>query len=121
MTKSRTTGKIVKITALLMAALMLTALLSSCGNSLSGKYTNGLLGLSLEFKSGGKVTLTYPKPSLTGKTGTSEGTYEISKDKTTITMTFGDEEAKSYGGESSLEIGKDYIKVDSLTFTKDKK
>ena len=36
-------------------------------------------------------------------------------------MTFGDEEAKSYGGESSLEIGKDYIKVDSLTFTKDKK
>lgn len=121
MTNSRTTGKIVKITALLMAALMLTALLSSCGNSLSGKYTNELLGLSLEFKSGGKVTLTYPKLSLTGKTGTSEGTYEISKDKTTITMTFGDEEAKSYGGESSLEIGKDYIKVDSLTFTKEKK
>ena len=121
MTKSRTTGKIIKITAMLMAALMLTALLGACGNSLSGKYTNELLGLSLEFKSGGKVTLTYPKLSLTGKTGTSEGTYEISKDKTTITMTFGDEEAKSYRGEPSLEIGKDYIKVDSLTFTKDKK
>lgn len=40
MTKSRTTGKIIKITAMLMAALMLTALLGACGNSLSGKYTN---------------------------------------------------------------------------------
>lgn len=121
MKMTKNTTKMLRLAAFVMTAVMLAALLTSCGG-LSGKYTNDTLGLSFEFKSGGKVVLTYPKITLTGiKSGTSEGTYEINKDKTTITMTFGDEDAKTYGGESSLEMGKDYIKIDSITFTKDKK
>lgn len=121
MTNTQNGKKILRVTAFVMTAIMLAALLTSCGG-LSGKYTNDTLGLSFEFKSGGKVIITYPNITLTGiKSTTSEGTYELNKDKTKITMTFGDEDAKSYGGESEFEMGKDYIKVDGLTFTKDKK
>ncbi len=121
--------KTLKIAALLMTLVLLAGMLASCGTTLSGTYESELLGLSFEFKSGGKVSFTYPSLNISSSilteglinSATSEGTYEISKDKSTITFNFSDEGAKEYDGESSLEIGSDYIKIDSITFTKVKK
>lgn len=124
-----TKNKTLKIVALLLTMVLMTGMLASCGTKLSGAYESELLGLTFEFKSGGKVIFTYPSLNLSSSilteglinSATSEGTYEISKDKTTITFHFGDEGAKDYEGDSSLEIGTDYIKIDSVTFTKVKK
>lgn len=108
-----------RVIAAIAVTVMLLTMLTGCGNRISGKYESDLLGLVIEFKTNGKVYLTYSKfelSSLSMKDVTAEGTYEIKDDK--ITMTFADDGVKEYGGESSFEKGTDYVKINGITFTK---
>lgn len=108
-----------RVVATTMAVVLLLTMLTACGTSISGKYKNDLLGLSFEFKSSGKVYFTYPKielSSLSKSDVTVEGKYEIKDDK--IILTFEDEGAKEYVGESSFEQGDNYIKIKGIKFTK---
>ncbi len=108
-----------RVIAAVAVMVMILTMFTACGNTISGKYKNDLLGLSFEFKSSGKVYFTYPKlelSSLSKKDVTAEGTYEINEGK--ITMSFADEGAKEYSGELSFEKGEDFIKISGVKFSK---
>ncbi len=122
----------VRIAAVALVLVMLTAVLASCGTTLSGVYSGelgigSLVGgkLSYNFK-GSKVTITVTT-TLLGSTSSQEfeGKYEITEadDGTqSITFTFesDDEDAKSYGGTKTFAQDKDAgtITIGGLTYTK---
>ena len=104
-----------KIVALVLVAVMLTAVLASCGK-LSGTYSAEVLGTGaeLEFK-GSKVIIT---PKVLGQRGSAvECKYVIKDDTITITP-LDDGEETEYDGTSDFEKGEDYIKIGILTFNK---
>ena len=104
-----------KIVALVLVAIMLTAVLASCGK-LSGTYSAEILGTGaeLEFK-GSKVIIT-PKV-LGSRQDPIECKYTIKDDTITITP-LKDGEKTEYDGTSDFEKGEDYIKIGILTFNK---
>ena len=106
--------------ALFIVSILLIFSLVSCGGGISGKYSSELMGMTFEFKTGNKVIYTYPEYDF-GASGISsteksvEGTYEINDG--VITFSFDDAEC-DMNGDSSFEKGKDYIKIDGVTFIK---
>lgn len=114
-----------KIALLLTLAVILSGvvlLATSCGGGISGKYTSELLGATVEFKSGGKVVCTCETLEVDGinintVTISSKGTYKIENGKIVFEM---DNDKCIINGENSFEQGKDYVKIDGVTFTKTK-
>ena len=96
--------KALKVVALAMVAVMLCAVLASCGKTLSGKYSSDeVLG--------------------TGTTFEFKGRYSIKDDKITFTFEEADdektkEELKKYSGTFDFEQGDDYIKIGLATYKK---
>ncbi len=104
---------IIRVSALALVIVMLTAVLASCGGP-SGTYEAEVLGqgTSYTFK-GSKVTL---KVKLLGTVTSFEGKYKISGDE--ITFTFEDDDAKEYNQTLAFEQGDDYVKIGMVKYTK---
>lgn len=115
--------KALKVVALAMVAVMLCAVLASCGKTLSGKYSSKEVlgtGTTFEFK-GSKVTITMKAMGV--ELGSVEGKYSIKDDKITLTFEETDdektkEELKKYSGTFDFEQGDDYIKIGLATYKK---
>ncbi len=117
--------KTVRIVAVVMAVLMVTLVLASCGATLSGTYSAEVFGTgkTFEFK-GNKVTVTYKVVGF--ESDPIEGTYKIEDNK--ITFDFVDEsdvenkDLKDFLGElkgsQSFEKGDDYIKIGGVKYEK---
>lgn len=83
----------VRLLALCLAALMLTAMLTACGKSLSGTYVNNTLGLVTKYTfSGDEFTRTMVGLTEFDSGLTSSGTYRISGDTIYLTTELGEEE-----------------------------
>ena len=120
---------VIKVMAVALLAVMMCAVLASCGTTLKGSYSAETKVLLLDVKysyefDGKNVTVkTETEVPLIGTVVNSQtGTYEIKDDK--ITFTWGDAEAKENAtvvenGTFDFEKGKDYIKIGGLTLTKD--
>jgi len=117
--------KTVRILAVVMAVLMVTLILASCGTKLSGKYSAEAFGTGKTFEfDGNKVAVTYKVIGFSGDP--IEGTYKIEDDK--ITFDFIDEEGvenedlKSFLSglttAQSFEKGDDYIKIGGFEYKK---
>lgn len=104
---------IIRVSALALVIIMLTAVLASCGGP-SGTYEAEVLGqkLSYTFK-GSKVTI---KLTLLGTVTSFEGKYKVDGDE--ITFTFEDDDAEEYSGTKTFEQGDDYIKIGTFKYTK---
>jgi len=115
--------KVLKITSVVLVAVMLCVCLAGCGYTLSGTYEALGGAASLIFK-GNKVTLKLT--SLIGSATTIDGTYEIDEEAGTITFTWdteNDEEAdaaEDYSGTLEFSENKEEgtIKIGIFTFTK---
>ncbi len=110
--------KSVRILAVVMAVLMVTLVLASCGKTISGTYSAEIAGTgnTLEF-SGKKVTITYK--FLGKQVGDAvEGTYKIEDNKITITIETEDKEIGALDGTFDFEEGEDYIKIGIIKYTK---
>ena len=110
--------KSIRILAVVMAVLMVTLVLASCGKTLKGTYSAEIAGTgnTLEF-SGKKVTITYK--FLGQQVGDAvEGTYEIKDNKITITVETEDKEIGSLNGTFDFEEGDGYIKIGIIKYTK---
>ena len=110
--------KSVRILAVVMAVLMVTLVLASCGKTLSGTYSAEALGtgVTLEF-SGKKVTMTN-KVLGTQVGDPVEGTYKIEDNKITITVETEDKDIGALNGTFDFEEGEDYIKIGIIKYTK---
>ena len=113
---------ILKIVALSLVAVMICALLVSCGTTLSGTYSAkidvGVAESETSYKfSGKKVTVT-TTAGVAGfeKTVELDGTYKIEDDK--ITFTFEGEDANSYSGTVPFEKTEDGIKIAGVEYKK---
>ena len=107
----------VKILTLVLVIVMIGALLTSCGNILSGKYVSEeIFGSRTEWEFGfSSVTLDIYVAGY--EISSIEGTYKIEDDK--ITIEFSDEDADDedtgkYSGTFDFEKGEDYIKIGSF-------
>lgn len=106
---------IIRISALALVIVMLTAVLASCGGP-SGTYEASVLGQSLSYTfKGGKVTI---KVTVLGQVVSFEGKYKISGDE--ITFTFEDDDAEQYSGTQTFEQGDDYVKIAGVKYSKKK-
>ncbi len=120
--------KTVRILAVVMAVLMVTLVLASCGKTLKGAYSAEVDVVVLKYTatyefSGKNVTVTKVVNPLIGdtKTSTIEGTYEIiENDDGTMDIKFefktDDDHIKS--GTFDFEEGEDYIKIGIVKYTK---
>lgn len=120
--------KSVRILAVVMAVLMVTLVLASCGKTIKGTYSAEVDALVLKYTatyefSGKNVTVTKVVNPLIGdaKTYTIEGTYEIiENDDDTMDIKFefktDDDHIKS--GTFDFEQGEDYIKIGIVKYTK---
>lgn len=115
--------QLLKAATLTLAFVLVMCSLAACGgNGPSGKYTSELFGATVEFKAGNKVVCTYEKIDFTdGKVQTenavSKGTYKIDGEKIVFEM---DDAECLINGENSFSQGKDYVKIDGVTFTRSK-
>lgn len=105
-----------KALALVLVVAMLALALVSC-KTFSGTYKSDA-GTTLTFKSNGTVLI--KQDLLIAETKEVEAKYSVKDGK--ITITYGDDskEDASLSGEHSFEKGSDYIKIDGVTFTKQK-
>ena len=111
------------ISVVLVCAFLLCSMLTltSCGKSITGKYKAEInLGIAAasttyEFELFGKVIRT---TNSFGSEKVVEGKYEFIEDDTKITLTFPDEDPKTYNFSSGEEDGVKYIKLDGIKYTK---
>lgn len=108
---------VIRIVALSIAVMMLAAMFVACG-TISGTYTNEVLGVETTYEFSGKnVTVSY---SAFGVSASAEGTYEIEKtdDGKTITFTFEDDGAALFNGTLPFEKTDDGIKIGDVEYKK---
>ena len=120
--------KSVRILAVVMAVLMVTLVLASCGKTLKGTYSAeidvGILKYTATYEFSGKnVTVTKVVNPLIGdaKTYTIEGTYEIIEnddDTMDIKFEFETEDDHIKSGTFDFEEGEDYIKIGIAKYNK---
>lgn len=120
--------KSVRILAVVMAVLMVTLVLASCGKTISGTYSAEVDVVVLKYTatyefSGKNVTVTKVVNPLIGdaKTTTIEGTYEIVENddgSMDITLSFETEDEHITSGTFDFEEGDDYIKIGIIKYTK---
>jgi hypothetical protein len=110
--------KTVRILAILMVIAMLSIILISCSQSLTGKYSNNIAGIETTYEFGlfGKVTRTTFIPGVIsdGETIVKEGKYEIIKNDDNsfeITLEFDDEGSETHSFSKGEENGEKYIKI----------
>ena len=94
--------------ALVLSLTFLTSALVGCSKHVSGKY-EGPMGMTMEFKSGGKVSMTAP-----GDPKAEEGTYTEDGNKVNVTV---DKETVNFtrNDDGSLTGSKDGV---NMTFKK---
>ena len=110
--------KTLKIAAVVMAVLMVTLALASCGKTLSGTYAAEVFGTGVSYEFSGKnveISLTVAGATV----ASAEGTYKIDGDKITFEFDSDKDDVKKYSGEFAFEEGDDYIKIGTFgKFTK---
>ena len=119
---------IIKILAVALVAVMMCAVLVSCGKTVSGTYKGevdafGVAGAEVVYKFSGKKVAITATANVFGfeKTVESDGTYEITENEDgslAITFTFESEDAKSYGGTVSFEKTEEGIKLGGVEYKK---
>lgn len=120
--------KTVRILAVVMAVLMVTLVLASCGKTLKGAYSAEVDVVVLKYTatyefSGKNVTVTKVVNPLIGdsKTSTIEGTYEIIENddgSMDIKFEFKTDDDHIKSGTFDFEEGEDYIKIGIVKYTK---
>ena len=120
--------KTVRILAVVMAVLMVTLVLASCGKTLKGDYSAEVDVVVLKYTatyefSGKNVTVTKVVNPLIGdsKTSTIEGTYEIIENddgSMDIKFEFKTDDDHIKSGTFDFEEGEDYIKIGIVKYTK---
>lgn len=120
--------KTVRILAVVMAVLMVTLVLASCGKTLKGAYSAEVDVVVLKYTatyefSGKNVTVTKVVNPLIGdsKTSTIEGTYEIIENddgSMDIKLEFKTDDDHIKSGTFDFEEGEDYIKIGIVKYTK---
>ena len=118
----------VRILSVLLALLMVTCMLASCGKTIKGTYSAEVDVLILKYTatyefSGKNVTVTRVVNPLIGdaQTFTIEGTYEIiENDDDTLDIKFEFKTADDYikSGTFDFEQGEDYIKIGAVKYNK---
>ena len=116
-----------KLAAVMLAVVMMTAIFASCAKTLSGSYQAdaSLFGQGVDVTytfSGSKVTVT-SKVTLLGTVNTEEieGTYEIVENEDgsmEITFDFEEETATLRDGTYTFSEGEDYIKIAGVQYGK---
>ena len=119
--------RIIKLAAVLLAALIMTCAFASCSKTLSGSYQTdaSFLGQGLNVTytfSGGKFEATN-KITLLGTVTSDEvsGTYEIIEfddGSMEIKLDFEEETATFHDGTYTFEEGGDYIKIGGIKYNK---
>ena len=120
--------KTVRILSVLLALLMVTCMLASCGKTIKGAYSAEVDVLVLKYTatyefSGKNVTVTKVVNPLIGeaKTYTIEGTYEIienADDTLDIKFEFKTADDHIKSGTFDFEQGEDYIKIGVVKYNK---
>ena len=120
--------KTVRILSVLLALLMVTCVLASCGKTIKGTYSAEVDVLLLKYTatyefSGKNVTVTRVVNPLIGdaQTFTIEGTYEIIKnddDTMDIKFEFKTDDDYIKSGTFDFEQGEDYIKIGAVKYNK---
>ena len=120
--------KTVRILSVLLALLMVTCVLASCGKTIKGTYSAEVDVLLLKYTatyefSGKNVTVTRVVNPLIGEaqTFTIEGTYEIIKnddDTMDIKFEFKTDDDYIKSGTFDFEQGEDYIKIGAVKYNK---
>ena len=120
--------KTVRILSVLLALLMVTCMLASCGKTIKGTYSAEVDVLILKYTatyefSGKNVTVTRVVNPLIGdaQTFTIEGTYEIIKnddDTMDIKFEFKTDDDYIKSGTFDFEQGEDYIKIGAVKYNK---
>lgn len=107
-----------RVTAVILALLMMTLIFTSCGRTLKGTYSAVFVGTVIELTFEGKdVTVTVKTMGLIA--GTATGTYEIRDDRITMNFDSDHAEIKAYNGTFDFEEGDGYIQIgDFGKFTK---
>ena len=120
--------KTIRIMAVVMAVLMVTLVLASCGKTLSGTYEAEIDAVVIKYTAtytfkGNNVDITKKTTTILGTVDTVEltGKYEIAKNddgtmEITITLDSEDDDIKS--GTFAFEEGDDYIKIGVVQYTK---
>ncbi|MGM9682745.1 MAG: hypothetical protein ACI3XQ_04020 [Eubacteriales bacterium] len=109
---------LLKITAVLMVALIVCVALASCGKTLKGTYSAEKAQTGIELVFDGKDVKINVK-ALGATLASVDATYEIKGDKINISVGETDnEEAKALNGEFDFEQGDDYIKIATVKYTK---
>lgn len=110
--------KSIRMTAAVLALLMLTLVFTSCGKTLQGTYSAVFVGTVIELAfEGENVTITVKAMGLIA--GTATGTYEIHDDQITMNFENDTAEISAYNGTFDFEEGNDYIQIGTFgKFTK---
>lgn len=113
--------KTIRIMAVVMAVLMVTLVLASCGGGLSGKYSAEAYGSTITFEFKGN-NVTYTMSAAGQEIFSLEGTYEIKGDKISFDFTADDTSiaAEMIDEMTNLDFekGDGYIVVDGLKMEK---
>ena len=116
--------KAVRILAVVMSLWMLCTVLVSCGNTLDGKYSKTLTGVttSFEFDSDKEVELSM---SVGGLSYDIDGTYEIKDGKITFIFEGADEDRtflesvlSGFSQAVDFEKGDGFVKIAGVTYDK---
>ena len=120
--------KTIRILSVVLALMMVTCMLASCGKTIKGAYSAEVDVLVLKYTatyefSGKNVTVTRVVNPLIGdaQTFTIEGTYEIiENDDDTMDIKFEFKTDDDYikSGTFDFEQGEDYIKIGMVKYTK---
>ena len=109
--------QLLKAATFTLAFVLVMCSFAACGGTgPSGKYTSEFFGTTVEFKAGNKVVCT-EQFFTDGEITVSKGTYKIDGEKIVFEM---DDAECLINGESSFAQGKDYVKIDGVTFTRSK-
>ena len=110
--------KTIRITAIVLALLIVTLVFASCGKTLTGTYSAVFVGTVIELTfEGESVTIAVKTMGLMA--GSATGTYEIKDDQITLNFESDYAEIKAYNGTFDFEEGDDYIQIGSFgKFTK---
>ena len=112
--------KTLRITAIILALLMVTLVFASCGKTLEGTYSTIVIDMVYELTFDGEnVTIAVKNMGLFVANAT--GTYEIKDDRITLNFDSDYADIKAYNGTFDFEEGDDYIQIGSFgKFTKKK-
>lgn len=119
--------RIIKLAAVMLAALMMTCMFASCAKKLSGSYETDASflgqGMNVTYTFSGSKFEATSKVTLLGSVNsdTVSGTYEIIEfedGSMEIKLDFEEETTAFHNGTYTFDQGEDYIKIGGIKYSK---